>query len=106
MKDYFGNDINIGDVILYSMRGTHGYHASFTESVVTDFATPSKVCVTGKYGRLNGDARLAKNVINLTALGIREKNKVGEKSPLGNIGGFMIEQTRGYGAYEEATEGT
>jgi len=78
MKDYFGNDINIGDVILYSMRGTHGYHASFIESVVTEFASPSKVSVEGRYGRQNGDARLAKNVINLTALGVRPKKSAEE----------------------------
>lgn len=106
MKDYFGHEINYGDVILYSLRGTHGYHAAYTESVVTEFASDSKVKVIGKYGSPNGDARLSKNVINLTALGIRPHGETVVGNPLGNICGLMVEQTRGYGAYEEMSEGT
>ena len=73
MKDYFGNEINIGDTILYVRKGSHGYNASFTESIVTEFASKTAVSVMGIYSIPNGDRRLAKNVINLTALGIKTK---------------------------------
>lgn len=70
MKDYFGQEIRIGDVVLYSQRGSHGYQAAFSECVVKGFKGKNCVVVTDGYYR-NG-ARLAENVINLTALGIRK----------------------------------
>lgn len=37
MKDYFGNEIHIGDTILFSGRNSRGYRASFDECIVTQF---------------------------------------------------------------------
>lgn len=69
MKDYFGHEIKIGDIILYSQRGSHGYQASFSECVVKGFKGKNCVLVVDGYYR-NG-SRLAENVINLSALGLR-----------------------------------
>ena len=70
MKDYFGNEINVGDTILFSGRNSRGYRASFEECVVTKFKGNAKVLVDTYYG----DYRMANNVINLTALGLRQRS--------------------------------
>ena len=72
MKDYFENEIHIGDTILFSGRNSRGYRASFEECVVTKFKGNTKVLVDTYYG----DYRMSDNVINLTALGLRSKQEV------------------------------
>lgn len=71
MKDYFGNEIHIGDTILFSGRNSRGYRASFDECVVTEFKRNAIVRVDGYY---SDDYRMTKNVINLTALGLRQRS--------------------------------
>lgn len=69
MTDYFGNEIRIGDTILFSGRNSRGYRASFEECVVTKFKGNAKVLVDTYYD----DYRMSDNVINLTALGLRPR---------------------------------
>ena len=69
MTDYFGNEIHIGDTILFSGRNSRGYRASFEECVVTKFKGNAKVLVDTNYD----DYRMSNNVINLTALGLRPR---------------------------------
>ena len=69
MTDYFGNEIHIGDTILFSGRNSRGYRASFEECVVTQFKGNAKVLVDTYYD----DYRMSNNVINLTALGLRPR---------------------------------
>ena len=82
MKDYFGNDINMGDTILYVGKNAHGGRVSFSESVVTDFKNG---CVVVKSYNIHSykvtDSRQPKNVINLTALGLKP-----QQTELGFIG--------------------
>jgi hypothetical protein len=70
MTDYFGNEIHIGDTILFSGRNSRGYRASFEECVVTEFKENSKVKVNNR-PYCWGDYRMSDNVVNLTALGLR-----------------------------------
>lgn len=78
MTDYFGNEIHIGDTILFSGRNSRGYRASFDECVVTELKGNSKVLVkAAPYAFLN-DYRMSDNVINLTALGLRSRQEVSE----------------------------
>ena len=81
-KDYFGHEINKGDIVLYNERASKGYHSSFTEGIVVGFNKPSTVSVIDpeylekyKTGNANYliDRKFPKNVVNLTVLGIREK---------------------------------
>lgn len=72
MKDHFGNEIHIGDTILFSGRNSRGYRASFEECVVTKFKGNAKVLVDTYYD----DYRMSDNVINLTALGLRSRQEV------------------------------
>lgn len=72
MKDYFGNEINIGDTILYVERNSRGYRASFTECVVTELRGGSLIKVHGYTDRRSC------NTVNLTALGLRERKNVDE----------------------------
>lgn len=82
IKDYFGHEINKGDIVLYNERASKGYHSSFTEGIVVGFNKPSTVSVIDpeylekyKTGNANYliDRKFPKNVVNLTVLGIREK---------------------------------
>lgn len=78
MTDYLGNEIHIGDTILFSGRNSRGYRASFEECVVTELKGNSKVLVkAAPYAFLN-DYRMSDNVINLTALGLRSRQKLSE----------------------------
>lgn len=70
MKDYFGNEIHIGDTILFSGRNSRGYRASFDECVVTKFKGNARVRVDNYYD----EYRMTNNVINLTALGLRQRS--------------------------------
>lgn len=72
MKDYFENDINLGDTILYVEKNSRGYRASFTECVVTELRGNSLIKVRGYTDRRSH------NTINLTALGLRERKNVDE----------------------------
>lgn len=74
MKDYFGNEIHIGDMILFSGRNSRGYRASFDECVVKEFKGNAKVRVDDHY--YCNDYRMSDNVINLTALGLRPRQEV------------------------------
>lgn len=74
MTDYFGNEIHIGDTILFSGRNSRGYRASFEECVVTKFKGNAKVLVDTYFD----DYRMSYNVINLTALGLRSRQEVSE----------------------------
>lgn len=82
IKDYFGHEIHKGDVVLYNEKASKGYRSSFTEGVVIGFNTPNTVSVTGyeyleefKTGGYNYlmYRKSPNDVVNLTALGIREK---------------------------------
>lgn len=76
MKDYFGNEIHIGDTILFSGRGSRGYRASFDECVVTEFKGNAKCLVKNAPYPFQKDYRMSDNVINLTALGLRSRQEV------------------------------
>ena len=69
MTDYLGNEIHIGDTVLFSGRNSRGYRASFEECVVTQFKGNAKDLVDTYYN----DYRMSDNVINLTALGLRPR---------------------------------
>ena len=68
MKDYFGHDINIGDIVLYNERGSKGYCSSFSEGIVTEFSGKTKVIIKSDWTT----TKYAANTIDLTALGIRQ----------------------------------
>lgn len=70
MKDYLGNEINIGDTVLYVEKNSRGYRASFTECIVNELRGNSLVKVKGRTDRRSH------NTLNLTALGLREKKNV------------------------------
>lgn len=74
MKDYFGNEIHIGDTVLYSDRGSHGYCGSFSEGIVNDLKDGRREVEIITYDE-DSDRFFAnkksKNTINLTALGLR-----------------------------------
>jgi hypothetical protein len=72
MIDYFGNEIHIGDTILYASESTKGYRASFDESIVEEVKeNRNEVMVKNYVGWQNSRGRKCDNVINLTALGLR-----------------------------------
>lgn len=87
IKDYLGHEIHKGDVVLYSEKGSRGYRGSFTEGVVVDVAGTIHVLDNfnkeryqrvlksheewGGWGIAGG--KHSDNVINLTALDIRER---------------------------------
>lgn len=87
IKDYLGHEIHKGDVVLYSEKGSRGYRGSFTEGVVVDVAGTIHVLdnfTKERYQRVLksheewgswgiADGKYANNVIDLTALGIRER---------------------------------
>lgn len=82
VKDYLGHEIHIGDIVLYNERASKGYRSSFTEGIVVGFNKPNTVSVIDneyleRY-KTDGanyliDRKFPKNVVNLTALGIRER---------------------------------
>lgn len=79
MKDYFGHEINIGDIVLYNERGSKGYCSSFSEGAVIEFSGKTKVKIK------NGSScwattKYAKNIVDLTALNIRHKEMLNEDS--------------------------
>lgn len=82
VKDYFGHEINKGDIVLYNERASKGYHSSFTEGIIVGFNKPNTISVIDpeyleeyKTGNANYliDRKFPKNVVNLTALDIRER---------------------------------
>lgn len=74
MTDYLGNEIHIGDTIIYASKCTKGYGASFDESVVEEVDEKRKeIMVNSCCGSPNSEGRKSHNVINLTALGLRIK---------------------------------
>lgn len=71
MKDYLGNEINIGDIVLFAGRASKGYTAAFDEMVVTEIKRVNGRDIVqmedhSRYPYYEG--RLPNNVINLTAL--------------------------------------
>ena len=87
IKDYLGHEIHKGDIVLYSENGSRGYRGSFTEGVVVDVAKTIHVLdnfTKERYQRVLksheewggwgiADGKHSDNVINLTALDIRER---------------------------------
>lgn len=82
IKDYFEHEINKGDIVLYNERASKGYYSSFTEGIIVGFNKPNTVSVIDheylKEYKTDGanyliDRKFPKNVVNLTALGIRER---------------------------------
>lgn len=87
IKDYLGHEICKGDVVIYSERGSRGYRGTFTEGVVIetkplrvlDDFTPERYKEEIDYHNrwrncwLKSDGKHSNNVINLTALNIRDK---------------------------------
>ena len=78
MKDYLGNEINIGDIVLFAGRASKGYTAAFDEMVVTEIKRVNGRDTVQMKRSYYDEGRLANNVINLTALGLRPKQNVGE----------------------------
>ena len=75
MTDYVGNEINIGDIILCVAKGASGYQASFAEAEVVYLNAPRGtvgVRSESTLHRRRGEVR-RKNIINLTALGLRPR---------------------------------
>lgn len=76
MTDYFGNEIHIGDTVLYSDRGSHGYCGSFSEGIINELKDKRSEVEIITYDE-DGDRFFAnkksKNTINLTALELRPR---------------------------------
>lgn len=76
MTDYFGNLLNIGDVVVYSGKASKGYCGSFTEGKVSEFNHKGH-----SVGIDNGKIfKRSRNVINLTALGLRSRGDTDDKN--------------------------
>lgn len=88
MTDYLGNKVNKGDIVLYNQKGSRGYCSSFAEGVV--IRVGGNVIILSKskldkykqaleyYNKWKScpsfvDQKHIGNVINLTALGARER---------------------------------
>ena len=76
MTDYFGNEIHIGDIVLYSDCDSHGYCGSFSEGIVNKLKDRHGEVEIIAYDE-DGDRFFAnkksENTINLTALGLRPR---------------------------------
>ena len=79
MKDYFGHEINIGDIVLYNERGSKGYCSSFSEGAVIEFSGKTKVKIKNGSSYL-ATTNYAENTVDLTALDIRQKVTFNEDS--------------------------
>ena len=79
MKDYFGHDINIGDIVLYNERGSKGYCSSFSEGAVIEFVGKTKVKIK-KDSSFWATTKYSENTIDLTALDIRQEVTINEDS--------------------------
>lgn len=67
MKDYLGNEINVGDVVVFSERGSHGYLGSFSNGKVSAYKERrEEISIVDNEGYVIN--KKAKNVIDLTAL--------------------------------------
>ncbi len=95
-KDYFNHEINIGDVVLYNERGSRGYCSTFSEGIVIQIGNQKLEngritivpeenldcykCDDGTISRYRTDCKYSTNVVNLTALDVRENQayKIGE----------------------------
>lgn len=79
MTDYLGNEIHIGDTVLYSDRGSHGYRGSFSEGIINKLKDKRSEVEIITYDE-DGDRffvnKKNKNTINLTVLGLRPKQEV------------------------------
>lgn len=87
IKDYLGHEIHKGDTVLYSEKASKGYRGTFTEGVVIetkplrvlDYFTPERYKEEMEYHNRwrscwsKSDGKHSSNVINLTALDIRER---------------------------------
>lgn len=79
MKDYFGHDINIGDIVLYNERGSKGYCSSFSEGAVIKFVGKTKVKIKND-SSFWATTKYSENTIDLTALDIRQEVTINEDS--------------------------
>lgn len=73
MTDYLGNEIHIGDTIVYVGKTSRGYNASFEESVVEVMRDARNEVMVSDHWCTNAKGRKIYNVINLTALGVRPR---------------------------------
>jgi len=70
MTDYLGNEISIDDVAVFSERGSRGYLGSFSNGKVSAYKERrEEISIVDNKGYVIN--KKAKNVIDLTALGIR-----------------------------------
>ena len=70
MTDYLGNEISIEDVVVFSERGSHGYLGSFSNGKVSAYKERrEEISIVDNEGYVIN--KKAKNVIDLTTLGIR-----------------------------------
>lgn len=110
MKDYLGNEINIGDTVLFNEKACKGYYTSFTEAKVVEMYNGIKK----KTVKLDFQDYIKEvnNVIDLTALGLREKDwclwlsfylcvNVDSKKCFRNMSKAV--QTKGIGLYDART---
>lgn len=93
IKDYLGHEIHKGDIVLYSEKGSRAYKGTFTEGVVIEVAgtlrvlnyfTPERYKEEMEYHNRWGswcdaDGKFPSNVIDLTALGTRERVELDEQ---------------------------
>lgn len=87
VTDFLGNEIRQGDIVLYSERGSRGYSGSFTTGVVVKVAKTLAILDEMRIDRYNDalelfkskgrcyltDGKHSNNVVDLTALGKRER---------------------------------
>ena len=88
MTDYLDNEVNNGDIVLYNRKGSKGYRSSFAEGVVIRAGGNVIIIEKSKLGRYKealeyykewkrypyfADQKHISNVVNLTALGARER---------------------------------
>lgn len=75
IKDYLGNEISVDDVVVFSERGSRGYLGSFSNGKVSAYKERrEEISIIDNEGYVIN--KKAKNVIDLTALGIRPSGEV------------------------------
>lgn len=88
MADYLGNEISKGDIVLYNRKASRGYCSSFAEGIVIRAGGNVIILSKSKLDKYKEaleyynewksypyfvDQKHISNVINLTALGARER---------------------------------
>ena len=75
ITDYLGNEISVNDVVVFSERGSHGYLGSFSNGKVSAYKERRAEISIVDNERYKIKKK-AKNIIDLTALGIRSGQDV------------------------------